>query len=62
LEAIYDEESRSHHREEKLNALKNFLRIGIFGMTMTEVSGRGRQKGVPLKWAPKNTGWNFCPN
>ena len=41
-------------REEKLERVKEFLEeLGYFGMTMTEVSGRGRQKGVPLKWGAK---------
>jgi len=36
-------------REEKLESVKLLLEeLGYFGMTMTEVSGRGRQKGVPL--------------
>lgn len=24
--------------------------LGILGMTVTEVSGRGRQRGIPLQW------------
>ncbi len=38
-------------REEKLEAVKRGLdESGYFGMTISEVSGRGRQKGVPLQW------------
>ena len=42
-------------REEKLEPVKSLLEaLGYHGMTVTEVSGRGRQKGVPpgpAKWA-----------
>jgi len=38
-------------REEKLNAVKEALEENsYFGMTVSEVSGRGRQKGIPLQW------------
>jgi nitrogen regulatory protein P-II 1 len=38
-------------REEKLNAVKNALEEkSYFGMTVSEVAGRGRQKGIPLQW------------
>jgi nitrogen regulatory protein P-II 1 len=38
-------------REEKLNAVKKALEEkSYFGMTVSEVSGRGRQKGIPLQW------------
>ncbi len=38
-------------REEKLNAVKHSLEENsYFGMTVSEVSGRGRQKGIPLQW------------
>jgi nitrogen regulatory protein P-II 1 len=38
-------------REEKLNAIKHALEENsYFGMTVSEVSGRGRQKGIPLQW------------
>jgi nitrogen regulatory protein P-II 1 len=30
-------------------------------MTITEVSGRGRQKGVPLKWGSKEYRLEFLP-
>ena len=38
-------------REERLNAVKKALEEkSYFGMTVSEVSGRGRQKGIPLQW------------
>lgn len=38
-------------REEKLEPVRVALEgIGILGMTVSEVSGRGRQKGIPLQW------------
>jgi nitrogen regulatory protein P-II 1 len=38
-------------REEKFNAVKKALEgKSYFGMTVSEVSGRGRQKGIPLQW------------
>ena len=38
-------------REEKLEPVRVALEgIGILGMTVAEVSGRGRQKGIPLQW------------
>ena len=49
-------------REEKLERVKGFLEeIGYFGMTMTEVSGRGRQKGIPLQWGSKEYRLEFLP-
>jgi nitrogen regulatory protein P-II 1 len=49
-------------REEKLEAVKKHLEeVGYFGMTLTEVSGRGRQKGVPLKWGAKEYRLEFLP-
>jgi nitrogen regulatory protein P-II 1 len=49
-------------REEKLERVKELLEeLGYFGMTMTEVSGRGRQKGVPLKWGTKEYRLEFLP-
>jgi nitrogen regulatory protein P-II 1 len=49
-------------REEKLERVKVLLEeLGYFGMTMTEVSGRGRQKGVPLKWGTKEYRLEFLP-
>jgi nitrogen regulatory protein P-II 1 len=38
-------------RPEKVEAVKNALEeIGILGMTVIQVSGRGRQKGIALQW------------
>ena len=38
-------------REERLDAVKKALEENsYFGMTVSEVSGRGRQKGIPLQW------------
>jgi len=49
-------------REEKLDAIKNALEeIGHYGMTITECGGRGRQKGVDLKWGSKDFCVEFLP-
>jgi nitrogen regulatory protein P-II 1 len=38
-------------REERLEAVKKALEdIGYMGLTVTEVSGRGHQKGLVLQW------------
>ncbi len=38
-------------REERLEAVKRALEDNsYFGMTVSEVTGRGRQKGIPLQW------------
>jgi nitrogen regulatory protein P-II 1 len=38
-------------REEKLDAVKKALEEkSYFGMTVSEVSGRGKQKGITLQW------------
>ncbi len=38
-------------REEKLDGIKKALEeTGYFGMTISEVSGRGRQRGLSLQW------------
>jgi nitrogen regulatory protein P-II 1 len=38
-------------REERLEAVKQALEEeSYFGMTVSEVSGRGKQKGIPLQW------------
>jgi nitrogen regulatory protein P-II 1 len=38
-------------REERLDAVKRALEENsYFGMTVSEVSGRGKQKGIPLQW------------
>ena len=49
-------------RPEKLDAVKDALvSIGILGMTMTHVSGRGRQKGIALQWRAGSTALISCP-
>jgi nitrogen regulatory protein P-II 1 len=49
-------------REEKLEPVKeNLEAIGYYGMTITEVSGRGKQKGIPLKWGSKEHRVDFLP-
>jgi len=38
-------------REEKLEDVKRALEENsYYGITVSEVSGRGRQKGIPLQW------------
>ncbi len=38
-------------REEKLDAVKKALEENsYFGMTVSEVSGRGKQRGISLQW------------
>ena len=38
-------------REEKLDAVRTALEAnGYFGMTVSEVSGRGREGGITLQW------------
>jgi len=38
-------------REESLEAVKQALEAeSYYGMTVSEVRGRGRQKGIPLQW------------
>jgi nitrogen regulatory protein P-II 1 len=38
-------------REERLDAVKKALEENsYFGMTVSEVSGRGKQMGLPLQW------------
>ncbi|MFQ6050132.1 MAG: P-II family nitrogen regulator [Candidatus Hydrothermarchaeota archaeon] len=38
-------------RDEKLEDVKIALeKVGIIGLNVTEVKGRGRQKGIPLQW------------
>ena len=38
-------------REERLESVRKALEeAGYFGMTVSEVSGRGRQNGIPLQW------------
>jgi nitrogen regulatory protein P-II 1 len=35
--------------------------IGIFGMTITEVSGRGKQRGISLQWRAGEYRVEFLP-
>jgi nitrogen regulatory protein P-II 1 len=38
-------------REDRLDAVKKALEEhSYFGMTVSEVSGRGKQRGIPLQW------------
>jgi len=49
-------------REEKLDAVTRALENnGYFGMTVSEVSGRGRQKGIPLQWRAGEYRVEFLP-
>ena len=49
-------------RPEKLDAVKDALvSVGILGMTMTHVSGRGRQKGIALQWRAGEYRVDFLP-
>jgi nitrogen regulatory protein P-II 1 len=49
-------------REEKLEPVKKSLEdLGYYGMTISEVSGRGKQKGIPLKWGTKEYRVDFLP-
>ena len=49
-------------REEQLEAVKKALEDnGYFGMTVTEVSGRGRQKGILLQWRVGEYRVDFLP-
>ena len=49
-------------RPEKLAAVKDALgSLGILGMTVTHVSGRGRQKGIALQWRAGEYRVDFLP-
>jgi len=49
-------------REEKLESVKRVLEEnGYFGMTVTTVSGRGRQKGLCLQWRVGEYRVDFLP-
>ncbi len=49
-------------RPEKLGSVKDALaEIGILGMTVTEVSGRGRQRGITLQWRVGEYRVEFLP-
>lgn len=49
-------------RPEKLEPVRAALaEIGILGMTVTEVSGRGRQRGISLQWRAGKYRVEFLP-
>lgn len=49
-------------REEKLDAVRKALEAnGYFGMTVSEVSGCGRQKGLALQWRVGEYRVDFLP-
>ena len=49
-------------RPEKLEPVRAALaEIGILGMTVTEVSGRGRQRGIALQWRAGEYRVEFLP-
>ncbi len=49
-------------REEKLEPVRKAVESsGYFGMTISEVSGRGRQKGIPLQWRVGEYRVDFLP-
>jgi nitrogen regulatory protein P-II 1 len=49
-------------RPEKLESVRSALaEIGILGMTVTEVSGRGRQRGISLQWRVGEYRVEFLP-
>jgi nitrogen regulatory protein P-II 1 len=49
-------------REEKLEAVRKVLEdMGYHGMTITEVSGRGKQGGVTLQWRAGDYHVDFLP-
>lgn len=49
-------------RPEKLDPVRKALaELGIMGMTVTEVSGRGRQSGITLQWRAGDYRIEFLP-
>ena len=49
-------------REEKLEPIMKALEeIGYYGMTVTEVSGRGKQGGISLQWRVGQYRVDFLP-
>jgi nitrogen regulatory protein P-II 1 len=49
-------------REEKLEGVKKILEEnGYLGLTVSEVSGRGRQKGLSLQWRVGEYRVDFLP-
>ena len=49
-------------RPERLEPVRESLReMGIMGMTVSEVSGRGRQNGITLQWRAGDYNVAFMP-
>jgi len=49
-------------RPEKLEPVKSALaEVGVFGITVTEVCGRGRQGGISLQWRAGEYKVEFLP-
>lgn len=49
-------------RQEKLDDVKDALEAkGFLGMTVSEVAGRGRQKGITLQWRVGSYRVDFLP-
>jgi nitrogen regulatory protein P-II 1 len=49
-------------REERLDAVRKAIEeVGYFGMTVTEVSGRGKQGGIKLQWRVGEYNIDFLP-
>lgn len=49
-------------RQEKLSAIKDALEEkGVSGMTIEDVQGRGRQKGIQLEWRVGKYNVEFLP-
>ena len=49
-------------REEKLEPVRKSLEaLGYFGMTVSEVSGRGKQGGISLQWRAGEYRVEFLP-
>ena len=49
-------------RPEKLEPVRSSLaEIGILGMTISEVSGRGKQRGIALQWRAGEYRVEFLP-
>jgi len=46
----------------KLEAVKEAVTaLGVFGMTVTEVKGYGRQRAIPSNTAGRKSSWNSSP-
>ena len=49
-------------REEKLSSIKKSLEdLGYYGLTITEVGGRGKERGIALKWGTKEFRVDLLP-